>query len=110
MQHVLNNIAVSTTKSTDQNEKSVIKLLDYCATHLEPQILYQESDMILNVDRDASYLVEPESRSRMGRFHFLGNKHGKIFNGPILVLAKVIKNVMDSAAEAEIIGLSMNAQ
>ena len=46
----------------------------------------------------------------MGRFHFLGNKDGKLFNGPILVFTKVIQNVMASAAEAEIVGLFMNAQ
>ena len=66
--------------------------------------------MILNIDSDASYLVEPESRSRMGGFHFLGNKYGKLFNEPILVLAKVIRNVMASAAEAEVGGLFMNTQ
>ena len=110
MQHALNKIAVATTKSTDQTEKAVIQLLDYCATHLEPQIQYQASDMILNIDSNASCLVETEARSRMGGFHFLGNKDGKLFNGPILVLAKVIRNVMAPAAEAEIGGLFMNAQ
>ena len=66
--------------------------------------------MILNVDSYASYLVEPEDRSRMGGFHFLGNKDGKLFNGPILVLEKVIQNVMASAAEAEVGGLFMKYQ
>ena len=47
MQHALNKIAVATTKSTEQTEKAVIQFLDYCATHLEPQIRYQASDMIL---------------------------------------------------------------
>ena len=40
-------------------------------------------------------------------FHFLGEKDGKLFNGPIIVLVKVIRNVMASAAEAEIGGLFM---
>ena len=53
MQHALNKIAVATTKSTEQTEKAVIQLLDYCATHLEPQIRYQASDMIQNVNSDA---------------------------------------------------------
>ena len=47
MQHTLNKIAVATTKYTEQTEKAVLQLLDYCATHLEPQIQYQASDMIL---------------------------------------------------------------
>ena len=110
MQHALNKIAVATTKSTEQTEKAVIQFLDYCATHLDPQIRYQASDMILNVDSDASYLVKTEAWSRMGGFHFLGNKEGKLFNGNILVLAKVIRNVMASSAEAEVGGIFMNAQ
>ena len=40
----------------------------------------------------------------------MSDKDGTVFNGPVLVLAKVIKNVMASAAEAELAGLFMNAQ
>ena len=110
MMHALNKIAVATTKSTENTAKAVTQFLNYCATHLEPKIRYQASDMILCIDSDASYLVEPEARSRMGGFHYLGNRDGKLFNGPILVLAKIIRNVMASAAEAEVGGLFMNAQ
>ena len=35
---------------------------------------------------------------------------GTLYNGPILALAKVIKNVMVSAAEAELAALFMNTQ
>ena len=45
----------------------------------------------------------------MGGYHYLGNKAGTQFNGPIYVLAKIIKAVMGSAAEAEVGGLYMNA-
>jgi hypothetical protein len=37
-------------------------------------------------------------------------RDGTLFNGPILVLAKIIKNVMASAAEAEVAGIYVNAQ
>jgi len=33
---------------------------------------------------------------------FLGNKDRKLFNGSLLVLAKIIKNIMSSAAESEV--------
>jgi len=46
----------------------------------------------------------------MGGYHFLGSKDRKHFNGPLLVLAKIIKNVMGSAAKAEVGGLYINAQ
>ena len=40
----------------------------------------------------------------------LGNKDIKQFNGPLLILTKIIKNVMGSAAESEAGSLYMNAQ
>ena len=66
--------------------------------------------MILQIDSDAAYLVEAGARSRAGGFFYLGNKDGKIINGSILILAKIIKFVMASAAEAEIAALFMNAK
>ena len=40
----------------------------------------------------------------------MSNKEGTLFNGPVLILTKVIKNVMASAAEAELAALFMNSQ
>jgi hypothetical protein len=40
----------------------------------------------------------------------LSSKDDTLFNGPIIVLAKIIKNVMASAAEAEVAGIHLNAQ
>ena len=37
---------------------------------------------------------------RAGGYHYLGSKNNDMFNAPILVVSKVIKDVMDSAAEA----------
>ena len=66
--------------------------------------------MVLNCHSDAAYLVAPESRSRAGGFLFLGDKNRSQFNGPILVLAKIIKHVMSSAAEAEVGAMFLNAR
>ena len=59
-----------------------------------------------------AYLVESEARSRAGGYTYLGNKEGneRILNGPISIIAKIIKSVMSSAAEAEVGALFMNAQ
>ena len=65
--------------------------------------------MQLEIDCDAAYLVASKSRSRASGYHYLGNYDGKLFNGPIYVLAKVIKTVMSSAAEAESESLFLNA-
>ena len=85
--------------------------LNYCATHPEAEIIYRASDMILTVDSDAAYQVASKSRSRASGYHFLGNMDGLLFNGAIFILlAKLIKAVMQSAAEAECGTLYMNAK
>ena len=58
--------------------------------------------MILSCESDAAYLVAPKSQSRAGGYHYLGNKAGTQFNRLIYVLAKLIKAVMGSVAEAEV--------
>ena len=65
--------------------------------------------MALSCKSDAIYLVAPKSLSRIGGYHYIGNKAGTQFNGPIYVLAKIIKAVMESAAETESEGLYTNA-
>ena len=65
--------------------------------------------MILLCESDSSYLVALKSRRRAGGYHYLGNKAGTQLNGPIYVLAKIIKALMGSAAEAEVGRLYMNA-
>ena len=64
--------------------------------------------MQLEIDCDAAYLVASKSRSRAAGYRYLGNYDGKLCNGPIYVLAKVIKAVMISAAEAESESLFLN--
>ena len=66
--------------------------------------------MILQTIYDAAYLNCPKARSRMGGYHFLSNKASTLFNDPLLVLAKIIENVMGSAAESEVGALYINAQ
>ena len=90
--------------------KDLDHFLDYFASHPEAEIIYWASKMQLMVGSDAAYLVAPKARSRLAGYHYLGNKDGKLFNGPIYVLAKIIKAVMSSVAEAECGGLYINAQ
>ena len=65
--------------------------------------------MQLEIDCDVAYLFASKARSREAGYHYLGNYDGKLFNGPIYVLSKVIKSVMSSAAEAESESLFLNA-
>ena len=110
MLHAINDISLSTSKGTEATLDATVHLLNYAHTHQDAEIIYRKSDMILRVDSDAAYLVAPEARSRAGGYQYLSNKDGTLFNGPVLVLAKVIKNVMASATEAELGALYMNAQ
>merc|ERR1712025_635627 len=110
MLHALNNIACAVTKGTQATMDATTYFLNYVASNPLPQIMFQASDMILHVESDAAYLVCPMARSRAGGYFYLGAKDGKLFNAQVLVQAKVIKNVMASAAEAEVAALYLNAQ
>ena len=110
MLHAINDISLSASKGTAATLDATMYLLNYAHTNPNTEIVYRRSGMILHVDSDAAYLVAPEARSRAGGYQYLSNKEGTLFNGPVLVLAKVIKNVMASATEAELGALYMNAQ
>ena len=110
MLHNLNDLATAISNGTQETMKAVTHFLNYCASNPDAVKLYRASDMWLYVDSDAAYLVARMARSRVGGFHYLGNRDGKLINGSINVLAKLIKNVMSSAAEAECGGLYMNAK
>ena len=71
--------------------QAVQKLLNYAHCNPDAEILYRASDMILHTHSDAAYLVAPEARLPAGGYHFLGDVDHTIFNGPIHVLAKIIK-------------------
>ena len=110
MLHALNCLATRINDGTARTKAALKHFLDYCHDNPDAVKLYVASDMILFIDSDALYLVEPMARSRAGGFFYLGNKDGSIINGSILILAKVIKFVMSSAAEAEIAALFLNAK
>jgi hypothetical protein len=69
--------------------------------------------MILNIHSDASYLSEREAKSRAGGFVYLVSNidsNHKVTNDAILIISKILKHVMSSAAEAEIGSVFLNAK
>ena len=62
--------------------------MDYTAAYKDTSIRYYASDMVLEVDSDASYLVLSKARSRYaGYYRFLHNKttpQRKVHNGAVL--------------------------
>ena len=110
MMHALNDLAASVNEGTQETAEAVTYFLNYCASNQDAIKMYRASDMILTSQSDAAYLVARQARSRAGGFHYLGNKDKTILNGSISVIATIIKNVMASAAEAEIGALFINAR
>jgi hypothetical protein len=107
----LSTLAAAQTKGTQQTAEACTKLLNYAATHPNAVIRYKASDMILHIHSDASYLSEPQARSRVGGFFFLGNgTTNPPLNGALQVISQIMNNVLASAAEAEVGGLFINGQ
>ena len=115
----LGTIAEQQSKATVKTMEAVTNLLNYAATHPDAVIQYNKSDMTLHVDSDASYMSMPEARSRAGGFFYLSttSKPANLapvsqppLNGAVHVLCCRIRNVMASAAEAEVGALYENGQ
>ena len=72
--------------------------------------------MIIQIYSDASYISEPEARSRAGGYFFLGTKFNTLiqditpYNGPVNVECSILRNVMVSDTEEELGGLLKTAK
>ena len=106
----LGSIAAQQNQPTKTTAESVTKLLNYVATYPNAIIRYKKSDMILHVHSDASYLSKPKARSRAGGHFYLSNSTTPFSNGPIHTISSIMRNVMSSAAEAEIGAIFINCQ
>ena len=75
----------------------------YLATYTTTYICYHASDMILNIDSDAAYLVAPKSQSRITSYFQINNfpkpNHHQSINGAIRVECKTLRHGVSSAAE-----------
>jgi hypothetical protein len=101
----LSIIATATTIATQHTIHATNQIVDYCVTHPDATITYRASDMILKIHIDVSYLAEQNARSRGGGHYYLGNKPSSTpepEQGPLLNRSNVIRNVMGSAAYAEV--------
>ena len=99
--------------------KKITQLLKYLATNPDTTIRYKRSDMVLWVHSDASYLSFPKAQSRAGGMHFLSNKPPSpnnpanskpTLNRIVFVVYKILRNIMASAAEAELGDFFFNCQ
>jgi hypothetical protein len=93
-----------------------------CATHPVATIRYIASDMVLWVESDASYLTAPKARSRAAGYHCLSSRPKNPnkapdptdppppSNGAISILCRIMREVLSSAAEAELASLFHNGK
>ena len=105
----LNTIAHQQSRPTRQTMARCSTLLDYVATYPSAFLRYHASDMVLSIDSDAAYLVEPQARSRVAGYFQL-NSQPRFVNGALLIECKTLRHVVASSAEAETAGLFHNAQ
>ena len=62
---VLSEISSQQTAPTENSMKHINHFLDYMWTHPDAVIRYRASDMILNVNSDASYLSAPKAHRQL---------------------------------------------
>ncbi len=102
----LSSIASEQTKGTKRTLEKAYQVLDYLASHPEAVVRFQASDMVLKIHSDASYLSEPNARSRSCGHFFMGKLpiDGKPIklNGAFHTLCAILRFVVASAAEAEL--------
>ncbi len=112
----LSTIAAEQTKATTKTMSRCSQLLDYLAANSDAKVRYHASasDMVLNIQSDASYLTEAKARSRLCRHFFMGwvprNGEPIKLNGAFHVSANIMGFVVASAAEAELRALYHNCQ
>jgi hypothetical protein len=116
----LNSLASEQSKGTENTAKTIVQVLNYCATHPDATLCYYASGMVLHIDGDASYLSMPKARSRVGGHHCYLSSNSRDPtkaptanpppNGPIHTVCHKLRDVTASAAEAEVGGLFVNSQ
>lgn len=91
--------------------------MDYAATYPNVKLRFFEIDMILHVDSDAAYSVQPNAKSRIAGYYILSSKPSptpsipiRAPNAPLHMEYKTLRTVVASAAEAETGGFFHNAQ
>jgi hypothetical protein len=110
----LGDLALAQTKGTKKTLDAITWLLNYAATHPDATIRYHASGMILHIHNNGSYLSAPKACSCASSHFFLANSPSNPakckLNGPIHITTKILRNVMRSAAEAEIGASYVNGQ
>ena len=71
---VLNSLSSIHSKPQLFTNHDITQFLDYVATYSHVTIRYNRNDMVLYMHSDASFLCEPNTKSRIGGFIFMNDQ------------------------------------
>ena len=99
----VNTIGAEMSSPTQRLTPVINRLLAYAATYPDNQLVYHASDMVLEVQSDASFHSRSRGRSVAGGIAYLGSGEPPtgFINGAIFAHCSVLDVVVASAAEAE---------
>ena len=107
----LSAIDFQQASATENTNKAIHQLLNYCATYPDKGIVYRSSNMVLVAHSDAGFANKTKTRSRAGAHLFLSeNKSIPRWNGPVLAITQIMKYAVSSATEAEMTALFLTAK
>ncbi|KAI2503406.1 Reverse transcriptase (RNA-dependent DNA polymerase) [Fragilaria crotonensis] len=111
----IGELATEQSEGTKTTMEKLSQLLNYCATHPNATVRFTASDMILAVESDASYLSVVKARSRAAGYFYLTTAPVTSTaalkpNGAVHVLCHIMREVLSSAAEAELGALFHNGK
>ena len=107
----LSAIGSQQASATEETNKEINQILDYCATYPDDGILYRASGMVLSGHSNAGFNNETKARSRSGAHIFLSEYESiPCWNGPVLTIAQIMRYVVSSAAEAEMTDLFLTTK
>jgi hypothetical protein len=100
-------LATEQSEGTKTTMNKLSQLLYYCATHPDTTVRFTASDMLLAIEGDASYLSVVKARSRGAGYFYLTDALSTPSatlkpNCTIHVLCHIMREVLSSAAEAEL--------
>ena len=99
----LSAIGSQQASATENTAAAVHQLIDYVATYPADGLISRSSGMALASHADAGFDNKSRARSRAGAHIYLSEADARPrWNGAVIAIASIMKNVMPSAAEAEL--------
>lgn len=109
----INKLSSAQARPSERVRDACDHFLAYAASYPSAELVFHASNMHLLVQSDASYLSEPNAKSRVGGVHYLtasNDPDTSFVNGPITCISSVLPQVVSSAFEAEYAGMYINGQ